>query len=173
MKDHHKCYRVEFCVLTDNEMETYCHSYDYIVYAKDMEEARRLALDYALKWYEGEEEVTVTQGEGGYPCCEFKNIGSTVSVTDLRPETEDEYIQYLLGEFSINKPKANFTKLKESSDTVDDQVIDSILGGNVKLIKAPSDDGGDQHTIVIGSWRSDVESLALGKSILSVLDRLL
>lgn len=177
MKDHHKCYRVEFCVLTDNEIESYHHSYDYIVYSKDIEEARRLALDYALKWYEAEEEVTVTQGEGGYPCCEFKNIGSTVSVSDLRPTTEDEYIQYLLGEFSINKPKANITKLKESReescDTVDDQVIDSILGDNVKLMKVPSGNGGDQHTIVIGSWRSDVESLALGKSILTVLDRLL
>lgn len=171
------CYYVEFCVLTDNEMESYHHAYDYIIYAKDIEEARRLALDYARKWYEGEEEVTVRQAEGGNPCCEFKNIGSTVSVTDLRPTTEDDFIQHLLSEFSINKPTASITKLKESKkescDTVDDQVITSILGDNVKLMQVPSDDGGHKYTIVIGSWRSDVETLNLGKSILSVMDRLL
>jgi len=68
--------------------------------------------------------------------------------------------------------KDTCNKPKESCDTGDDQIIGSILGGNVKLIREPSGDK-DRYSIVIGSYRSDVESLTLGKSILSVMDRLL
>lgn len=168
MEDRLNCYHMMFLVETDNDEEKYWHNYDRIIYARNMKEAKTLATDYARNYYTGED-VTVKKDKEKNTCCHFEAIGSTVTVTGLCPTTENEFMQYLLSHYAINKPSSIHTDNRQ--DKVE-QVVESILGENVRLIKVPSDDGRDRYAIVLGTWRSDVD-LPLGKSILRVIDTLL